>query len=87
MNETQIQRTVDIYTNDTDLPDVLSRAEAVMGESVFWICFHWSSAHHFEPVFFRYIHLSNVLRTQCIQLRLLESELTCHTRELLQVTH
>lgn len=33
MNEAQIQQTVEIYSNVSDLPDVLSQAEAVMGES------------------------------------------------------
>ena len=37
MDESQIQQTVDIYSNVSDLPDVLSQAEAVMGESK---CFH-----------------------------------------------
>ena len=37
MDESQIQQTVDIYSNVSDLPDVLSQAEAVMGESE---CFH-----------------------------------------------
>lgn len=33
MNESQIQHTVEIYSEVSDLPDVLSQAEAVMGES------------------------------------------------------
>ncbi|EIM89556.1 alpha/beta-hydrolase [Stereum hirsutum FP-91666 SS1] len=37
MNEAQIRQTVEIYSNVSDLPDVLSQAEAVMGENIF-IC-------------------------------------------------
>lgn len=33
LNESQIQHTVDLYSSVPDLPNVLSQAEAIMGES------------------------------------------------------
>lgn len=38
LNESQIQDTVDLYSNVPSLPDTLSQAEAVMGESLWPFC-------------------------------------------------
>lgn len=42
MDESQINHTVDMYTEEAGLPDTLSQAEAVMGESETFRTHFWS---------------------------------------------
>lgn len=49
LNESQIQDTVDLYSNVSSLPDTLSQAEAVMGESLWPFAFHTAMSDRSAP--------------------------------------